>query len=116
LEDTLQGTCKILQPSKPMQPNWVKETRTLLTSLYASPSTTETIHRRRGSILLRARVQPSRLSISTTGGRLERERALVIFPFPFFFNFQLVCAYVCVVFSVFILNFSMFVSVYFHHE
>jgi hypothetical protein len=25
-----------------------------------------------------------------------------MFPFPFFFNFQLVCAYVCVVFLVFI--------------
>jgi hypothetical protein len=32
---TLQGTCKILQPSKPIQPNWVKETLTLLTSLDA---------------------------------------------------------------------------------
>jgi hypothetical protein len=46
----------------------------------------------------------------------EREGDLVIVPFPFFFNFQLVCAYVCVVFLVFILNFSMCVSFYFHHE
>jgi hypothetical protein len=25
LEDTLQGTCNLLQPSKPMQTRWVKE-------------------------------------------------------------------------------------------
>jgi hypothetical protein len=30
-----QRTCKILKPSKPMQPNWVKETQTLPTSLDA---------------------------------------------------------------------------------
>jgi hypothetical protein len=47
---------------------------------------------------------------------LEKGGALVIFPFSLFFNFQLVCAYVCVVFSAFILNFHMCVSVYFHHE
>jgi hypothetical protein len=64
----------------------------------------------------RLHLSPSRLSISTTGGRLERGGALVIFPFPFFFNFQLVYAYVCVVFSVFTLIFSMCVSFYFHHE
>jgi hypothetical protein len=44
------------------------------------------------------RVQQPELSISTTGERLERGGALVIFPLPLFFNFQLVCAYVCVVF------------------
>jgi hypothetical protein len=35
-----------------------------------------------GAILLRARVQQPSLSISTTGGRLERGGALVIFPLP----------------------------------
>jgi hypothetical protein len=53
-------------------------------------------------ILLRARVQPPRLSIPTTSGRLEEGGALVFFSFLFFFNFQHVFAYVCVVFSVFI--------------
>jgi hypothetical protein len=32
----------------------------------------------------------------------EEGGALVLFSFPFFYNFQLVSAYVCVVFSVFI--------------
>jgi hypothetical protein len=32
LEDTLQGTCKLLQPSKPMQTKWVKEMQTSLMS------------------------------------------------------------------------------------
>jgi hypothetical protein len=48
-----------------------------------------------------SKVQLPRLSIPTTGGRLEGG-ALVFFSFLFFFNFQLVLAYVCVVFSVFI--------------
>jgi hypothetical protein len=59
-------------------------------------------------------VQQPRLSISTTGGRLERGGALV--PFSPFFNFQLERAYVCIVFLVFTLVFSMCVSFYFHHE
>jgi hypothetical protein len=71
-----------------------------------SLSTVRTIHRRSDAIQLWARVQQPRLSISTTSGRLEKGGALVIFPFPFFFNFQLVCAYVCVVFSVFIFKFQ----------
>jgi hypothetical protein len=32
LEDTLQETCKLLHPSKPMQTKWVKEMRTSLMS------------------------------------------------------------------------------------
>jgi hypothetical protein len=32
LEDTLQETCKLLQPSKPMQTKWVKEMQTSLMS------------------------------------------------------------------------------------
>jgi hypothetical protein len=44
----------------------------------------------------------TKITIPTTGGRLDEERALVLFSFPFFFNFQLVFAYVCIVFSVFI--------------
>jgi hypothetical protein len=51
--------------------------------LTPSPSTAGTIHRRSGAILLWARVQQPRLSISTTGGRLERGGALFIFPSPF---------------------------------
>jgi hypothetical protein len=47
-----------------------------------SLSTAKTIHRRSGAILLWERVQQPRLLISTTGGRLERGGALVIFPFP----------------------------------
>jgi hypothetical protein len=35
LEDTLQETCKISQPSKPMQIKWVKETQTSLMSFDA---------------------------------------------------------------------------------
>jgi alanine-alpha-ketoisovalerate/valine-pyruvate aminotransferase len=85
-----------------MQTKWVKEMQKLLWALIPSLSTAGTIHRRSGAILLWARVQQPRISISTTGGRLERGGALVIFPFPLFFNFQLVCSYVYVVFSVFI--------------
>jgi hypothetical protein len=70
--------------------------------LTPSLSTVRTIHRRSGAILLWVRVQEPRLSISTTGRRLERGGALAIFPFPLFFNYQLVCTYVCVVFSVLI--------------
>jgi hypothetical protein len=70
-----------------------------------SLSTAGTIHRMSGAILLWPKVQQPSLSISTTGGRLERGGALVIFPFPLFFNFHLVCTYVCVMFSVFIFNF-----------
>jgi hypothetical protein len=66
-----------------------------------SPSTAGSIRWRWCPILLWARVQPPRLSIPTTDRRLEGG-ALVFFSFPFFFNFQLVFAYVCVVFSVFI--------------
>jgi hypothetical protein len=33
LEDTLQGTCKLLQPSKSMQTKWVKEMQTSLMCL-----------------------------------------------------------------------------------
>jgi hypothetical protein len=32
LEDTMQETCKLLQPSKPMQTKWVKEKQTSLMS------------------------------------------------------------------------------------
>jgi hypothetical protein len=32
LEDTLQETCKLSQPSKPMQTKWVKEMQTSLMS------------------------------------------------------------------------------------
>jgi hypothetical protein len=32
LEDTLQETCKLLQPSKPMQTKWAKEMQTSLMS------------------------------------------------------------------------------------
>jgi hypothetical protein len=46
----------------------------------------------------------------------SRGGALVFFPFPLFFNFQLVYAYICVVFSLFTLIFIMCVSFYFHHE
>jgi hypothetical protein len=60
-------------------------------------------------------VQPPRLSIPTTGGRLEEGGALILFSFPFFFNFQLVFAYVCVVFSV-LFKFPGCVLVCFHHE
>jgi hypothetical protein len=35
LEDTLQETCKLLQPSKPMQTKWVKEVQTSLMSFDA---------------------------------------------------------------------------------
>jgi hypothetical protein len=73
-----------------------------LWALTPSPSTVGTIHRRRGAILLWARVQQPRLLIWTTSGRLESGGALVIFPLPLFFNFQLVCAYAWVVFLVFI--------------
>jgi hypothetical protein len=50
--------------------------------LMPSLSTARTIHRRSSAILLWARVQQPRLSISTTDGRLERGGALVIFPLP----------------------------------
>jgi hypothetical protein len=50
--------------------------------LTPSLSTVGTIHRRSGAILLWVRVQQPRLSISTTGGRLEKGGALVIFPLP----------------------------------
>jgi hypothetical protein len=96
------------------KPNGWRKCKHRLCAWTASPSTVGTIHRRSGAILLWIRLQQPRLLISTTGRRLERGGALVSFP-PLLY-FLLVCAYVCVVFLVFTLNFSMCVSVYFHHE
>jgi hypothetical protein len=67
-----------------------------------SPSTAGSIHWRGCPNLLRARVQLPRPSIPTTGGGLGRRMSFSFFYFPFFSNFQLVFACVCVVFSVFI--------------
>jgi hypothetical protein len=53
--------------------------------------------------------------MSTTSGRLEEGGALVFFSFPFSLNFQLVFAFVCVVFSVFNLI-PACVLVCFRHE
>jgi hypothetical protein len=64
------------------KPNGWMKCKQRLWAWTPSPSIAKTIHRRSDAILLWPRVQQPRLSISTTGGRLERGGALVIFHLP----------------------------------
>jgi hypothetical protein len=81
---------------------WLRQCKYCLWAWASSPSTAWWICWSRCPNLLWARVQLPRSSIRPPVEDCEEGGALVFFSFPFFCNFQLVFAYVCVVFSVFI--------------